>query len=189
MLDLVEHLLLLRVDLLMAVHLELVILLLDLLVLGFLLVLVVHVVDVGVADQIISVPLLGTGSDLALSVVIVDKHLLQKDVKLSLLDLVGSWQIWIKVEFLGHLVDLNLLVVVVFAKSERLSVQISSWRESHRSVDELVWPVFVLLNNLVLVTSEELFTENQTVLLTMMVEVELSIAAVNLDELLPMVVK
>lgn len=44
------HLLLLRVDLLVAVHLKLVVLLLDLLILGLLLVLVVDVVDVGVAD-------------------------------------------------------------------------------------------------------------------------------------------
>ena len=117
------HLLLLRVDLLVAVHLQLVVLFLDLLLLGLLLVLVIDVVDVGVADQVVTIPLLVARRDLAFLIVVVDVDLLLLDVELRLLDLIGGWQVRIELELLGHLVDEHVLVVVVLLEAQRLLIQ------------------------------------------------------------------
>ena len=108
------HLLLLRVDLLMAVHLELMVLLLDLLLLGLLLaIFVIDVVDVGVSNEVVTVPLFITSCNFTLLVVVVDVDRLHEDVELSLLDLVSSGKVLIQLELLGHLIDDEVLVRIV----------------------------------------------------------------------------
>ena len=114
-----------------AVHLELVILLLDLLLLGLFLVLVVHVVDVSVADQVISLPLLGPRRNLALLVVVVDVDLVSFDVKLSLFDLVGCRKVWVQLELLRHLVDQHVLAVVVLWELDGGLEDLRVGREGH----------------------------------------------------------
>ena len=94
-------------------HLKLVVLLLDLLLLGLFLVLVVHVVNVSVADQVISLPLFRPRSDFALLVVVVDVDLVHDDVELSLFNLVSCRKVWVQLELLRHLVDQHVLAVVV----------------------------------------------------------------------------
>lgn len=59
-------------------------------------------------------------------------------------------------------------------------------RESHTAIDQPVRPTLVLLDDLVLFVKEFL-AENQAVLLPMMVEVELAIAAIDANHLLPVV--
>jgi len=95
------------------VHLKLVVLFLDLLLLGLFLVLIVDVVDIGVSNQVIALPLLVASRDLALFVVVVDEDLVHVDVELSLFDLVGGRQVRIQLKLLSHLVDQNVLSVVV----------------------------------------------------------------------------
>ena len=184
--DLSLHLLLLRVDLLVAGHLKLVILLLDLLILGLLLVLVVDVVDVGVTDQLIAAPSFLMCRDFTLLVVVEDVDHFHIDVELCLLDLGGSWQIWVKLKLLGHLVDQHLFVVVVFTESQRLLVELLAGREGDTPVDKLVGPALVLLDDLVLFV-EELFAQDEAILLSVMVEVELAVAAILADHLLPVI--
>ena len=116
----------------MAGHFKHVVLLLDLLLLRLLLVLVVDVVDVGVADEVVAVPLFVASRDLALLVVVVDVDLLLLDVELRLLDLVGCRQIWVELELLRHLVDKHVLAIVVFFEAQRLLVQqVLVRREGH----------------------------------------------------------
>ena len=116
------HLGLLGVDLLVAVHLEFVILSLDLLLLRLLLVFVVHVVDVGVSDQFITVPFFVPIHNLSLLVVVVDEDELLVEVELSLFDLVRGRDGGIQFELLRHLVDEQLLAVVVLFEAQGLLV-------------------------------------------------------------------
>ena len=46
-------------------------------------------------DQVISIPFFVSCSDLALLVMVVDKHLLRVYVELGPLDLVRGWKIWV----------------------------------------------------------------------------------------------
>ena len=187
--NLALHLLFLGVNLLMAVHFELMVLLLDLLLLRFFLpILVVHIVNVCVSDEVISVPLFITSCNLALLVVVVDVDCLHQDVKLSLLDLVGSGQVLIKFEFLSHLVDHKVLVRVVVRLDlqDALLGRVSMRRESHGAIDEPVRPILVLFNDLVLLV-KELLTKDQAILLPMVIEIELTIAAIDANHLLPVV--
>ena len=97
-------------------HFKLVVLFLDLLLLGLLLVLVIHVVNIGVAEQIVSLPLFRACGDFSLLIVIVDVHLVHGDVELCLFDLVGGGKIRVQLELLSHLIDQHVLIVVVFGQ-------------------------------------------------------------------------
>ena len=170
-----------------AVHFKFVVLLLDLLLLGLLLVLIVDVVDVGVTNQVVTLPLFELGRDLPLLVVIVDEHLAHVDVELSLLELIGSWKVWVELELLCHLVDQHVLAVVVLGELDLGGRDLRAGRERHRAVDELVRTILILLNDLVLLV-EELFSQDETILLPVMVEVELAVASIDSYHLLPVVV-
>ena len=102
----------------MTSHLQLVILLLDLLLLRLFLVLVIDVINIGVTDQIIAVPLFVACGNFTFLVVVVDENLLHSDIKLSLLDLIGSWKIWVKLKLLCHLVDQDVSTIVVLLDLE-----------------------------------------------------------------------
>jgi len=187
--DLREHLGFLGIDLLVAVHLKLVVLLLDLLLLRVLLtIFVIDAVDVGTADQFITVPGLIARRDFTFLVVVVNVDGLVLNVELSLLDLIGGRQIFVELELLRHLVDNEVLVgpVVVRLELQRLLCGFSGRRERHTAVDQPVGPVLVLLDDLVLLV-EELFAEDQTILLPVMVEIEFAVASVNADHFLPVV--
>ena len=97
-------------------HFKLVVLFLDLLLLGLLLVLVIHVVNIGVAEQIVSLPLFRACGDFPLLIVIVDVHLVHGDVELCLFDLVGGGKVRVQLELLSHLIDQHVLIVVVFGQ-------------------------------------------------------------------------
>jgi len=139
----------------MASHFKLVILLLDLLLLGFFLVLVINIVNISMTDEIVAIPLFVACRNLTLLVVVVDENLLLMDVKLSLLDLISCGKIWVQFKLLSHLVDQDMSTIVVLLNLERLRCQ-QIWvgRESHTTVDQLVWPIFVFLNNFVLLIEE-----------------------------------
>ena len=103
--DLAQHVLLLHGDLLHAVHFKLMVLFLDLLLFGLLMVLIVHVVDIGLPNKIVSLPLFGFRCDLAFFIVEVDVDLVHGDVELGLFYLVRGWKVRVKLELLRHLVD------------------------------------------------------------------------------------
>lgn len=173
----------------MARHLELVVLLLDLLLLRLFLVLVVHVVSVGTADQVVSVPFFVACSDLALLIVVIDEDGLERDVKLSLLDLIGRGQVRVQLELLSHLIDDDFLAVVVLTELVRLIIRgVADWQEGHTAVNQLVGPVLVLLDDLILLV-EEFFAKDESVLLPVVEEVQLAVLAVDADHLLPVVVE
>ena len=187
--ELCLHLSLLTVSLCVAGHLQFVILLFNLLLLGLFLVFIVDIVDVGVSNEIITVPFFVARRDLTLLVMVVDEDLLHGDIKLSLLDLVGGRQVWIQLELLSHLVNHNLSTIVIFLDFERLwGYQICIGSESHTAIDQFVRAILVFFNDLIFLV-KELFSQNEAILLSMMVEVELSVAAVDTDHLLPVVVE
>ena len=187
--ELCLHLSLLTVGLCVAGHLQFVILLFNLLLLGLFLVFIVDIVDVGVSNEIITVPFFVARRDLTLLVMVVDEDLLHGDIKLSLLDLVGGRQVWIQLELLSHLVDHNLSTIVIFLDFERLwGYQICIGSESHTAIDQFVRAILVFFNDLIFLV-KELLSQNEAILLSVMVEVELSVAAIDTDHLLPVVVE
>ncbi len=171
----------------MAVHFKLVILFLDLHVLGLFLVLVVDVIRSGMTNQIITVIVFVMSSNLTFLVVVVDTDSFGLNVELCFLDLVVGGQILVQLKLLGHFVDQYFSVVVVLSQAQRLWVELSIWRESDTAIDELVRPILVLLDNLVLFV-KELLSENEAILLAMVIEVQFSVATILSDHLLPMIV-
>lgn len=171
----------------MAVHFKLVILFLDLHVLGLFLVLVVDIVGSCVANQIITVIVFVMSCNLTFLVVVVDADSFGLDVELCFFDLVVGGQVLVQLKLLSHFVDQNFFVVVVLLQAQRLWVELCVWRESDTAIDELVRPILVLLNNLVFLV-KELLSENQAILLAMVIEVQFSIATILSDLLLPMIV-
>ena len=65
-------------------------------------------------------------------------------------------------------------------------VELLAGREGDTPVDKLVGPALVLLDDLVLFV-EELFAQDEAILLSVMVEVELAVAAILADHLLPVI--
>ena len=138
-------------------------------------------------NQVISVIVFIMSGDFALFIVIIDAHTLGLDVELSLFNLIGRWQVLVKFILLSHLVDQDLATVIVFLESKRLIAENCFRREGDTAIDELIGPILVLLNDLVLFV-KELFSKDKTILLTVMVEVELSIASILTDLLFPVIV-
>ncbi len=171
----------------MAVHFKLVILFLDLHILGLFLVLVVDIVGSCVANQIITVIVFVMSCNLTFLVVVVDADSFGLDVELCFFDLVVGGQVLVQLKLLSHFVDQNFFVVVVLLQAQRLWVELCVWRKSDTAIDELVRPILVLLNNLVFLV-KELLSENQAILLAMVIEVQFSIATILSDLLLPMIV-
>ena len=127
--DLTRHVLLLHRDLLHAVHLKFVVLFLDLLLLGLFLIFVVNVIDVGVSNQVISAPLLIASSNLTLLVVIVDEDLVHDNIELRLFDLIGCGKLRVQFKLLSHLVDQDVLAVVVLLELDSCGSDLSVGRE------------------------------------------------------------
>ena len=86
-----------------------------------------------------------------------------------------------------HLVDEDVLAVVVLGELDLGGGDLRAGREGHRAVDELVRTILVLLNDLVLLV-EELFSQDEAILLSVMIEVEFAVASIDSYHLLPMVV-
>jgi len=77
------------------------------------------------SKQVIAIPFFGTGRDLALLVMVVDQSLLCLNVELSLLDLVGSGKVFVKLELLSHFVHEHISAIVVFLQFLRILVKFS----------------------------------------------------------------
>ena len=187
--DLLVHGSLLVLDLVMTLHLNRVDLLQDLLLLVLLCVLVIDVVQLGLSNVLVPVPLLFTGGDLSLFVVVVDVHLLKVQVELGLLHLSGSWHVRIKVELLCHLLQLDRLFVVVLVHAQVSVLRTILGVEYATSVHESVRTILVLFNDLVLVDSKEFFSHDESILLSVMVEEDLSGLTIILHLLLPVEVR
>ncbi len=171
----------------MAVHFKLVILFLDLHVLGLFLVLVVDVIRSGMTNQIITVIVFVMSSNLTFLVVVVDADSFGLDVELCFFDLVVGGQVLVQLKLLSHFVDQDFSAVVVLLQAQRLWVECSIWRESDTAVDKFVRPILVLLDDLVFLV-EEFFSEDEAILLAMVIEVQFSVATILSDHLLPMIV-
>lgn len=171
----------------MAVHFKLVILFLDLHVLGLFLVLVIDVIGSGMTNQIITVIVFVMSGNLTFLVVVVDADSFCLDVKLCFFDLVVGGQVLVQLKLLSHFVDQDFSAVVVLLQAQRLWVECSIWRESDTAVDKFVRPILVLLDDLVFLV-EEFFSEDEAILLAMVVEVQFSVATILSDHLLPMIV-
>lgn len=171
----------------MAVHFKLVILFLDLHVLGLFLVLVIDVIRSSMTNQIITVIVFVMSGDLTFLVVVVDADSFGLDVKLCFFDLVVGGQVLVQLKLLSHFVDQDFSAVVVLLQAQRLWVECSIWRESDTAVDKFVRPILVLLDDLVFLV-EEFFSEDEAILLAMVIEVQFSVATILSDHLLPMIV-
>lgn len=171
----------------MAVHFKLVILFLDLHVLGLFLVLVVDVIRSSMTNQIITVIVFVMSGNLTFLVVVVDADSFGLDVELCFFDLVVGGQVLVQLKLLSHFVDQDFSAVVVLLQAQRLWVECSIWRESDTAVDKFVRPILVLLDDLVFLV-EEFFSEDEAILLAMVIEVQFSVATILSDHLLPMIV-
>jgi len=105
-------------------------------------------------DQVISIPFFVSCSDLTLLVVVVDKYLLRVNVELGSLDLVGGWKIGVECKFLGHFIDEDLFAVVVLFQAQGMLIELCIWGESDGAVNEFIWSVFVLFDDLVFLIEE-----------------------------------
>jgi hypothetical protein len=93
---------------------------------------------------------------------------------------------WIKLELLGHLVDEKLFALgSILDPLIKSSIDLSIPIISDTAVDEFVLSTLVSLERL---STDLLLSVDESILVSMMVEVDLSESIVNLDEFLPVVV-
>ena len=117
---------------------------------------------------------------------VVDIYNLSIKVEYGLSDLLGSRLSWIKIKLLRHLLDWNFLCIVALLNFEILSrFARSVWIETVTAIGKVVWPILVLLNDLVLLLSNELLSQNETIIVSMMIVVKFLVLTVDLDELFP----
>ena len=138
-------------------------------------------------DQVISIPFFVSCSDLALLVMVVDKHLLRVYVELGPLDLVRGWKIGVECKFLGHFIDEDLFSVVVLFQAQGMLVELCIRCESDRAVNEFIWSVFVLFDDLVFLI-EEFLSQDEAILLSVVVIVDFAVPTIDAYHLLPMIV-
>ena len=118
---------------------------------------------------------------------VVDIHNLCIKVEYGLSDLLSSRLSWIKIKLLRHLLDWNLFCIVALLNFEILSrFARSIWIETVTTIGKVVWPILVLLNDLILLLSNELLSQDEAIIISMMIVVKFLVLTVDLDELLPM---
>ena len=117
---------------------------------------------------------------------VVNIHNLSIKVEYGLSNLLGSRLSWIKIKLLRHLLDWNFLCVVALLNLEILSrFTRSVWIETVTAISKVIRPILILLNDLVLLLSDELFSQNEAIIISMMIVVKFLVLTVNLDELFP----
>jgi len=150
-------------------------------------VLLVHVTRFVMFQEVFRVELLLFGCDLALPVMVKDEYASFFEIELSLHYLTLGVLIGIEREFLGHLlnVDHGFEMVIVQNKALPGASRTHVWVKCNTSVDHAVFPVLVAFNCL---AADIFLPVNKMVLVSMVVEVEFSVLAVDLDQLFPMTV-
>ena len=117
---------------------------------------------------------------------VVDIHNLSIKVEYGLSDLLSSRLSRIKIKLLRHLLDWNLLSIVALLNFEILSrFTRSVWIETVTTIGKVVWPILVLLDDLVLLLSDELLSQDEAIIISMMIVVKFLVLTVDLDELFP----
>ena len=90
-----------------------------------------------------------------------DVNSLLVEVELGLPHLLCGRLIGIQIKPLGHLLNRYLHLVVILLQSQILVLNATViWVETAASISELVWPVFVLFDDLVLVLTNELLPQD-----------------------------
>lgn len=119
---------------------------------------------------------------------IVDEDPLHCYIEFSLFNLVGGRKVRVQFELLSHFVDHNVSTIVVLFNFEGNILHFFRVRgEGNTAVDQLVGAVLVLLYDLILLI-KELLSQDKAILLSVMIEIEFSVAAVDSYHLLPVVV-
>ena len=104
------------------------------------------------------------------------------EVEFGLPHLLCSRLIWVQIKPLGHLLNRHLHFVVVLLQSKVLVLDATViWIEAATSVSQLVRPVLVLFNDLILVLANELLSQDKTVVVSMVVVVELLVLPIDLN--------
>ena len=177
----------LEFDLLVTLHFQVINLPPLLLLFGLFLLISIGVIDFGITKKFRALPFLLVRCNLTIFIVVIDVHNLSIKVEYGLSDLLGCRLCWIKIKFLRHFLDWDLLCVITFLNFKILRRFARSIRiEAVTTIGKVVWPIFVLLNDLVLLLSNELLSQNEAIVVSMMVIVELLVLAIDLDELFPM---
>ena len=183
-LDFGQLLALLILDLLVAFKLKFMDFPLLLLIPGLLLLTSVRIINFGVTEKVVAVPLFFSCSDLTVFIVVEDVDKLLVKVELCLPHLLSSWLFLIQFKLLSHLLDADALynLIVVLLQNQVLVLNTSVvWVEAATSVSQLVWSVLVLFNDLVFGLADEFLSQDQTVLVPMMVVVKLLVLAIDLN--------
>lgn len=140
--------------------------------------LVIHVAHLCGADQLLPLERLRPADYLSLLVVVPEEHLSFFEVELRLANLDLSRAVGVQLELLGHFQD-HVLVVGVEIPNQGRVVSFGEIRiVGHRTVDELILSVLVTHDNL---SSNLLFSINEAILVSMVVEVYLAPSLINLD--------
>ena len=117
---------------------------------------------------------------------IVDVHNLSVEVENGLPDLLGGRLSRIKIKLLSHFLDWNLLSIIALLNFKILRrFTRCIWIETVAAIGEIIWSILVFLNDLVLLLSNELLSQDETIIISMMVVVELLVLTIDLDQLFP----
>jgi hypothetical protein len=160
-------------------------LLLLVLIVIFLSILFVHVSHLTLADKISSIDLFRLSEDLSLLVMVVNEHKVLLNVELCLSNLKGSILLLVQLKLLSHLFDkVELGISSIFDVKMLCLVNCLIRIISDTSVDELVLSALVSFKDL---STNLLLSIDETIRVSVMVEVYLAISIVNFDELLPVI--
>ena len=117
---------------------------------------------------------------------IVDVYNLSVEVENGLPDLLGGRLSRIKIKLLSHFLDWNLLSIIALLNFKILRrFTRCIWIETVAAIGEVIWSILVFLNDLVLLLSNELLSQDETIIVSMVVVVELLVLAIDLDQLFP----
>jgi len=136
----------------------------------------------GLTDQVLTREFLLAGGDFAVSVVVVDEHFLFGHVEFSLFDLGFSGVPWVQFKLLSHFLDNAIFFEVLVLNRQVLLVFFLILLVGYGTVDETIFTAFVVLEGFV---ADLFFSVDETVLYSVVPEVEFAGVAINLDKFLP----
>ena len=116
---------------------------------------------------------------------IVDHNFVNLKVEHSFSHLLFGWSRQIKFELLSHFLNFDFFFKIVILDTLISSGEVVQlFRVGNTSVDELVWSILVSFKGLV---TNLFLSVDKSILVSMMVEVYLSILIINLNEFLPVI--
>lgn len=143
----------------------------------------VFVANLTLTQEIISVDFLWLSEDLALLVMIVDVNLVLVDHELSFSNLLFWRLVWIELELLCHFLD-KVVLEILFVVDNELRL-VNFLIVSYTSVDQSIFSALESLKDLL---TDVFLSIDESILISVVIEVNLSPSVINLDHFLPVVV-